>query len=116
MGVESQGAMPPRPEDGISVPEVPKSVTDNTLERQEAAGDPLKEAAIQRKNEIKKTFPEVPDTVVGWTEGRDQQRIDWEDHDPSLDERMHKEIATKDDERVQNKWDNFANKTPDRHE
>lgn len=105
MEVESQGAMP-QDAGEFKVPEVPAEVTDGTLARQEAAGDPLKEAAIQRKEEIKSTFPEVPSFVTDGTLKRQEAVEDWEDGAPQLDQRMAADLAE------QERWDNFKHDKP----
>ena len=109
MGIEEQGVMPTRPEDNIqldqAVPEVPKTVTDGTLARQETAGDPLKEAATRRREEIRKTFPEVSDLIVGGAEKKAEERAVLGQDDPTLDERMKRDLKEQD---VQNGFDRFT--------
>ena len=105
MGVESQGVMPPRPEDFINIPEVPRSVTDGTRVRQEIAGDPLKAAATERKSKIRKSFPEVPDDFTNATSSRIDKLKEEGTFDETLDARRAKDL----DEDEQERWGKAEN-------
>ncbi len=91
--------------EGPEVPEVPRSVTDGTLERQQAAGgDKLKEAAIKRKDDIKDSFPEAPDFLVGGPERKKEEQRTEGTYDETLDDGMDAAI----DRDEQNRWNRFA--------